>query len=100
MGCRLARKWYVIDVVVLQNVLKILSDAKIEITKIHMQNVLKILSHEKVLNILSQFSSYLAFTNITPPPGVNSACCNSSWVGTKKNEKELSGIFSDDQFYI
>ena len=90
-----------IDVVVLQNVLKILSDAKIEITKIHMQNVLKILPDgKKVLEIRSQFPSYLAFTNITPPPGVNSACCNSSWVGTKKNEKELSGIFSDEQFYI
>ena len=30
----------------------------------------------------------LTLTNMTPPPGVNSACCNSSWVRIMKREEE------------
>ena len=62
-------------------------------TEYQMYLPLQILLH-KLTNINLQYHKYrisreLTFTNITPPPGVNSACCNSSWAKRKRKSKMI-----------
>ena len=64
-------------------------------TEYQMYLPLQILLHKlTTTNINLQYHKYrisreLTFTNITPPPEVNSACCNSSWAKRKRKSKMI-----------